>query len=634
MPGRTQFAWKQTGMAAVLVAFAITALAPAAAQAGAGASATVGFVPGTLKVGQTGTGTLRLTNGNTSDIGPGGNTDGLQTNTVCNFGDVSPPCEAAIGAPLADRGIQMVPACKSPSGGLCPAGQEDPGVIAIAGPGTGSEACTGLFFTVTPLNDTFGTFRFTPTVGRVQLPGPEVAPPSNPRCTITYSFTVLKMPANGTPVAGGIATGQATLHTQYIGITDPSVNPAAKNAFGRGTNNLGLTVQKATPTITTMASPGVGLGSALAGDTATINGLVAPITTGVGAGNVIFRLYGPDDLGCANQVFQSPAQPITYSAGNTVGASASGAFTPLNAGTYRWRAFYSGDANNDAVAGVCGDLNESADIGKKVPTIATVASADVPVGGQLTDQATVSGLLNAQPNSTVTFNLYPPSAGATCTGSPIFTSTVTTAVSGGGTIATATSAPFTTTAAGIYRWRATFNNDANNTAVTGDCDLATETRNVTTPPPPPPGVVPPPPPPPCTETPTPVPPGGTRCVHPAEVCTTPPGPAPAGGELCARGTAAIKGTTGCAGTPFRVTVRGRQIDTVTFTMDGKVIKKLVRPNRGVLFVLPVNPRTQKIGVHRVLARTTFNKKSGTKARVLRVTYSRCARQAVSPEFTG
>lgn len=118
------------------------------------------------------------------------------------------------------------------------------------------------------------------------------------------------------------------------------------------------------------------------------------------------------------------------------------------------------------------------------------------------------------------------------------------------------------------------------------------------------------------------------------MCTPPPGPAPAGGELCARGTAAIKGTTGCAGTPFRVVVRGRQIQRVVFTLDNKVVRSLTGPNRGSLYVLPVNPSTLRLGVHRVLARTTFRSQSGTRPRTLRVTFSRCSRRATSPAFTG
>ena len=117
-------------------------------------------------------------------------------------------------------------------------------------------------------------------------------------------------------------------------------------------------------------------------------------------------------------------------------------------------------------------------------------------------------------------------------------------------------------------------------------------------------------------------------------CVPPPGPATNGAELCARGTASIRGKTGCAGTPFRVVVTGRQIERVIFAVDGKVVRVLTKPNRGSLFVLPVNPRTGSAGIHRVLARTSFRTQSGTKPRTLRVVYSRCSRRATSPAFTG
>ena len=50
--------------------------------------------------------------------------------------------------------------------------------------------------------------------------------------------------------------------------------------------------------------------------------------------------------------------------------------------------------------------------------------------------------------------------------------------------------------------------------------------------------------------------------------------------------------------------------------------------------MPVNPRTMKFGLHRVLARIIFRTQSGTRTRTLRVVFSRCARRAVSPVFTG
>jgi hypothetical protein len=118
------------------------------------------------------------------------------------------------------------------------------------------------------------------------------------------------------------------------------------------------------------------------------------------------------------------------------------------------------------------------------------------------------------------------------------------------------------------------------------------------------------------------------------VCTTPPGPAPAGGELCARGAASIGGRTGCQGTAFNVTVSGREIERVVFSIDGKVVRVLSKPNSASRWRLPVNPKPMRNGVHRVLARAIFTKQSGTKSRTLRVTFSRCARRAASPAFTG
>ena len=73
----------------------------------------------------------------------------------------------------------------------------------------------------------------------------------------------------------------------------------------------------------------------------------------------------------------------------------SAAFTPTSAGTYRWRAFYSGDANNVAVAGACNAANENVVVSAATPTIATTASGDIALeAGTLTDTATISGRVN------------------------------------------------------------------------------------------------------------------------------------------------------------------------------------------------------------------------------------------------
>ena len=88
------------------------------------------------------------------------------------------------------------------------------------------------------------------------------------------------------------------------------------------------------------------------------------------------------------------------------------------------------------------------------------------------------------------------------------------------------------------------------------------------------------------------------------------------------------------GNSVRVVVSGTRIERSSSPWTAEIVRVLTQPNSGIRWILPVNPRTMKFGVHRVLARTIFTKDSGTKSRTLRVVFSRCARRAVSPAFTG
>ena len=113
---------------------------------------------------------------------------------------------------------------------------------------------------------------------------------------------------------------------------------------------------------------------------------------------------------------------------------------------------------------------------KATPGIATAASGAVTVGGQLTDTATVTGLVGPA-GGTVDFRLYGPDD-ATCSRAPVFESLGQPLTAGG----TATSAPFTPTRAGVYRWRASYSGDASNEPVSGECNAANENVTVTGPP--------------------------------------------------------------------------------------------------------------------------------------------------------
>src|SRR5437016_14151822 len=57
------------------------------------------------------------------------------------------------------------------------------------------------------------------------------------------------------------------------------------------------------------------------------------------------------------------------------GTATSDPFTPSQAGTYRWRASYSGDTNNAAIATACNDPGETSVVNRATPALTTVATA-------------------------------------------------------------------------------------------------------------------------------------------------------------------------------------------------------------------------------------------------------------------
>ena len=163
-------------------------------------------------------------------------------------------------------------------------------------------------------------------------------------------------------------------------------------------------------------------------------------------GTIVFRLYGPSGpvvCNAGNLVFTSA--PITVNGNGSYGPS--GSFTPTVAGTYRWIATYSGDANNAGIAGVCGAANETVVITKATPGLATVASAGGVLGVSVNDTATISNGLS--PTGTIIFRLYGPSDTAVCTDANlVFTSAPITV---NGNASYGPSGSFTPTAPGTYR---------------------------------------------------------------------------------------------------------------------------------------------------------------------------------------
>lgn len=221
--------------------------------------------------------------------------------------------------------------------------------------------------------------------------------------------------------------------------------PAATGACGDA--NESSVVNKASPGISTNAVAGpVSIGTAIR-DTATLSGGFAPLT-----GTVTFSLYGPGDINC------STTAAFTSTVNVVSGGAMSGNFTPTAAGTYRWIAAYSGDANNNSATTACNDSNEASVIQPNSPSLSTAPTAKVI----LSDSATLSG--GASPTGTLTFNLY---QNTTCTGTPTFTAQK--AVTGNATYTSGDSQQFTVSVDTQFRWTVSYSGDANNNSTSSAC---------------------------------------------------------------------------------------------------------------------------------------------------------------------
>jgi len=105
-------------------------------------------------------------------------------------------------------------------------------------------------------------------------------------------------------------------------------------------------------------------------------------------------------------------------------------------------------------------------------------------------------------------------------------------------------------------------------------------------------------------------------------------------ERITPGNARLFGPTGCAAKAFGARVRGAKIAKVVFTLDGRKVMTLAKPNSGANYQYRVNPARLRVGVHRLVATVTFARGSGTKAKVLRLSFQRCAHRLAIPKFTG
>ena len=129
-----------------------------------------------------------------------------------------------------------------------------------------------------------------------------------------------------------------------------------------------------------------------------------------------------------------------------------------NAGTIYWIASYSGDDNNVAVSGGCGDPGESTVVGAASPSIGTTPVL-LP-----NDSAILAGGFGTLTGS-ITFELHDT---LDCSGTPLYSETQT--VNGSGTYETNNTDVFIT-ADGTYSWEVTYSGDGNNNLAESACAL-------------------------------------------------------------------------------------------------------------------------------------------------------------------
>ena len=210
-----------------------------------------------------------------------------------------------------------------------------------------------------------------------------------------------------------------------------------------------VSVTKGNPVVSGQASGGMVGGNIF--DQVTLTGGFNP------SGTVTFTLYGPTDGDCSKTAIFTSTKTLD---GN--GQATSDSYTTTKIGTYHWVVTYSGDANNNPVATVCGDPSQTVTVTQAAPSLTILASSNtVVIGSHISSSATLSGGLH--PTGSITFNLYGP-GDANCSGAAAFS--VTVPINDNGTY---DSGLFTPVLAGTYHWTASYSGDASNTATATVC---------------------------------------------------------------------------------------------------------------------------------------------------------------------
>src|SRR3989475_193729 len=278
---------------------------------------------------------------------------------------------------------------------------------------------------------------------------------SNAGGTVTYNSFLIGS-CTGTP---GLVSTVTVTNGAVLGSASKSFNSAGSFSWdavysGDANNSPAtslcepLTVNKATPTLTTTVSaPSAPIGSAFH-DSATLTGA---FTAG---GTVSYNTFNNNVCSGSSTPVGSP---VTVASGVVPDSVP---MIPPTAGLYSFQASYSGDTNNNAVPSACEPLT----VNKALPTITTTLSQNpITVGGSVFDSATIAS--GFQAGGFVNYDLF---TGSTCNGALTVLPAVTVI---NGQVQNSVSQVFNS--AGSYSWNAVYSGDTNNNAATSTCEPLT-----------------------------------------------------------------------------------------------------------------------------------------------------------------
>ena len=213
--------------------------------------------------------------------------------------------------------------------------------------------------------------------------------------------------------------------------------------------------------ISTSATQSVTVGGSIS-DTATLTNANSP------TGNATFDLYS--NATCTTLV-QGNIAGTAWSGSNGTYTSTATYASPA-VGTYYWIAHYAGDANNSAANGACGDANETSTVTTASPSITTQSNETVTYGADIHDTATLSGAVQTSGSvgGSIEFKVYGPFTGAdptqdACSSGTLAATIAGSALSGPVSGNFTSTATYTPTAVGRYRWTASYTGDPKNNAV-------------------------------------------------------------------------------------------------------------------------------------------------------------------------